>query len=88
MTIKFEEGNPEFAYKVLVDLHEEGVYLDNISNNHPVAKLYAEVNADVFWKYIYELCVLSEPEPIKNEENMEEEEDSSKKKGQKSNKDK
>ena len=38
------------AYNILVDLHEEGVYLDNISANHPLAQLYEFVNVEKYWK--------------------------------------
>ena len=58
MSIRIEE-NPGLAYQVLVDLHEEGIYLDNISSNHPFAKLYEWVDVSKFWKYLYGLCVES-----------------------------
>ena len=52
ISIKFE-NNPELAYQILVDLHEEGVYLDNISNNHPLSQLYQAVDAEKYFTYIY-----------------------------------
>lgn len=47
------------AYNILVDLHEEGVYLDNISANHPLVQLYEYVNVEKYWKYVYNLCLES-----------------------------
>lgn len=56
ISITFEEGNSELAFKILQDLHEDGIYLENISSNHPMAKLYEWVDADKYWNYIYNLC--------------------------------
>lgn len=64
MAITFEEGNKNLAYQTLVDLHEEGVYLDNISMNHPLAKLYQWVDTGAYWEYIYNLCVSNDVSPI------------------------
>lgn len=59
MSIKFE-SDAELAYQVLIDLHEEGIYLDNISANHPFAKLYERVEPSRYWKYLYDLCLDSD----------------------------
>lgn len=59
ITINFNE-EPELAYKALVALHEDGVYLENISVNHPLQQLYSYVDASRYWGYIYGLCVEAE----------------------------
>ena len=44
ITISFNEEDPELAYQILVTLHEEGIYMENISLNHPLQQLYTQVN--------------------------------------------
>ena len=56
MAIKFEE-NGDLAYELLVEMHEEGAYLDNMSTKHPLSKLYEWVNVEKYWNYLYNLCL-------------------------------
>lgn len=59
MSVKFSP-NGELAYRILLELHEEGIYLDNISDNHPLAQLYQWVEVSNYWEYLHGLCLDSE----------------------------
>lgn len=42
MTINFNESH-EFCFEVLKYLHEQKIYLENVSPNHPFDQLYRNV---------------------------------------------
>lgn len=48
-------SEPEFSFQVLKYLHEQKMYLENISVNHPFAELYKNVDSSKFWSYLVEL---------------------------------
>jgi hypothetical protein len=50
-----------------VDLHEDEVYLDNISQNHPFSQLYQWVDVNTYWNYLFDLCMQNEPQSAKTE---------------------
>lgn len=41
-------------------LHEKKIYLDNISQNHPLAVLYSKVDTVKFWTYLVDLVKKSD----------------------------
>ena len=49
------DSDPEFSLHVLKYLHEQKMYLENISANHPFANLYRNVDPSKFWSYLVEL---------------------------------
>jgi hypothetical protein len=75
ITIKFED-DPDFAFEVLQLLHTKKVYLENISQNHPFAQLYATVDTIKFWAFLIEL--INATESSENKDQIVEEEDEEK----------
>ena len=59
--ISFAE-DPELAMAVLQRLHEEHVYLDNISSKHPLYPLYLAVDPQQFLKLVWGYCSAAESE--------------------------
>lgn len=49
------DSDAEFSFHVLKYLHEQKMYLENISANHPFASLYRNVEPSKFWSYMVEL---------------------------------
>lgn len=52
---------------MLVDIHEEGIYIDNISVHHPLGKLFEWVDVNKYWQYIFNLCTIKSVNVIKEE---------------------
>ncbi len=54
ITIHFDSDS-DFSFYVLKYLHEQKIYLENISANHPFAELYRNVETVKFWQYLVSL---------------------------------